>query len=151
MQSKMLRSNRKYILGIREFFRYRVNFRYFRGYTNKPMPLFKVECIEFNFRIYVKCHNGKELSLREHTVGLLAVIHHVHTVVPLHYALKEVWLHSFLSSALDGGEWSSSRPGRFTPGTHCVGDWVASRATLNAVRKRKILHLPGIEPRPSSP
>jgi len=26
-----------------------------------------------------------------------------------------VWLHLFLTSALDGGEWSDSRPGRFTP------------------------------------
>jgi hypothetical protein len=35
----------------------------------------------------------------------------------------EVYLHAFLTSALDGGEWSSSRPGRFIPrerarGTH---------------------------------
>jgi hypothetical protein len=34
--------------------------------------------------------------------------------------------------ALDGGEWSASRPGRFipgegAPGTHWVGDWVGSR------------------------
>jgi hypothetical protein len=28
----------------------------------------------------------------------------------------EVWLRAFLTSALDGGEWSASRPGRFTPG-----------------------------------
>jgi hypothetical protein len=27
----------------------------------------------------------------------------------------EVQLHAFLTSALDGGEWSASRPGRFTP------------------------------------
>ena len=27
----------------------------------------------------------------------------------------EVYLHSFLTSAVDGGEWSTSRPGRFTP------------------------------------
>jgi hypothetical protein len=27
----------------------------------------------------------------------------------------EVYLHAFLTSALDGGEWSVSRPGRFTP------------------------------------
>ena len=26
----------------------------------------------------------------------------------------EAQLHSFLTSALDGGEWSASRPGRFT-------------------------------------
>jgi hypothetical protein len=28
----------------------------------------------------------------------------------------EVWIHAFLTSALDGGEWTVSRPGRFTPG-----------------------------------
>jgi hypothetical protein len=27
----------------------------------------------------------------------------------------EVQLHAFLTSALDGGEWSASRPDRFTP------------------------------------
>jgi hypothetical protein len=34
-----------------------------------------------------------------------------------------------VTSALDGGEWSASRPDRFTPkervsGTHWIGDWV---------------------------
>jgi len=28
----------------------------------------------------------------------------------------EVQLNAFLTSALDGGEWSASFPGRFTPG-----------------------------------
>jgi hypothetical protein len=41
----------------------------------------------------------------------------------------EVWLHAFSTSALNGGEWSASRPGRFTPrertpGTHWIGGWV---------------------------
>jgi hypothetical protein len=48
-----------------------------------------------------------------------------------------------LTSALDGGEWSASRTGRFTPrerapGTHWVGGWVGTRAVLDAVVKRKI-------------
>jgi hypothetical protein len=46
----------------------------------------------------------------------------------------------FLTSSLDGGEWSSSRPDRFTPGTHMMGGWVGSRAGLGVVEKRKILH-----------
>jgi hypothetical protein len=51
-------------------------------------------------------------------------------------------MHS-LTSALDGGEWSASRPGRFTareraPGTHWIGGWVGPRAVLDAVMKRKI-------------
>jgi hypothetical protein len=33
-----------------------------------------------------------------------------------HIGGTEVQLHSFLTSALDGGEWSTSRSGRFTPG-----------------------------------
>jgi hypothetical protein len=48
-----------------------------------------------------------------------------------------------LTSALDGGEWLASLPGRFTPrerapGTHWIGGWVGPRAVLDAVVKRKI-------------
>jgi hypothetical protein len=51
-------------------------------------------------------------------------------------------IHS-LTSALDGGEWPASRPGRFTsrhiaPDTHWIGGWVGPRAVLDAVVKRKI-------------
>jgi hypothetical protein len=51
-------------------------------------------------------------------------------------------MHS-LSSALDGGEWPDSRPGRFTPmersrDTYWIGGWVGPRAVLDAVVKRKI-------------
>jgi hypothetical protein len=51
-------------------------------------------------------------------------------------------MHS-LTSALDGGEWSASRPGRFTssersPGTYWIGCWLGPRTVLNAVVKRKI-------------
>jgi hypothetical protein len=51
-------------------------------------------------------------------------------------------MHS-LTSVLDGGELSASRPGRFTqreraPGTHWIGGWVGPRAVLDAVVKRKI-------------
>jgi hypothetical protein len=48
-----------------------------------------------------------------------------------------------LTSALGGGEWSASRPDRFTPRerapvTHWIGSWVGPRAVLDAVVKRKI-------------
>jgi hypothetical protein len=61
---------------------------------------------------------------------------------------------SFLTSALDGGEWSASHPCRFTPGervpgTHCTGGWVGPRGGLDAVERKKILPLPGIELGPS--
>jgi hypothetical protein len=55
----------------------------------------------------------------------------------------EVYLHAFLTSALDGGEWSTSRPGLFNPrekepDTHWIGGWVGPRAVLDVVVKRKI-------------
>jgi hypothetical protein len=56
----------------------------------------------------------------------------------------EVDLHAFVTSALDGGEWSASRHGRFTPreiapGTHWIGGWVGTRAGLDTEVNRKIL------------
>jgi hypothetical protein len=56
-------------------------------------------------------------------------------------------------SALAGGEWSASRPCRFTPGerapgTHWIVGWVDPRAGLNDTEKRKFLTLPGLELRP---
>jgi hypothetical protein len=51
--------------------------------------------------------------------------------------------HHSMTSALDGGEWSASCPGSFTPrerdpGTHWIGGWVGPRAILDMVVKRKI-------------
>jgi hypothetical protein len=62
-------------------------------------------------------------------------------------------------SALDGGEWSASRPSRFTPGdkasgTHSIGGWVDTRTGLDDVEKRKNLaptRTRTSTPRPSSP
>jgi hypothetical protein len=60
----------------------------------------------------------------------------------------------FLTSALDGGEWSASRlchftPGERAPGTHWIG-WIdLIRVDLDAVKKRKIFHCR--ESNPSSP
>jgi hypothetical protein len=56
------------------------------------------------------------------------------------------WMYSStrsLTSALDGGEGSASRPGSITPrerarDTHWIGGWVGPRAVLDAVVKRKI-------------
>jgi hypothetical protein len=49
---------------------------------------------------------------------------------------------AFLTSALDEGEWSASRPGprEKTYGTHWVGSLVGPRAGLDAMDKRQILH-----------
>jgi len=53
-------------------------------------------------------------------------------------------LHAFLTSALDGSEWSVSHPDRFTSGvtalgTPWIGGLVGLRADLDAVAKRKHL------------
>jgi hypothetical protein len=59
--------------------------------------------------------------------------------------MKTYWgveeqLHDFLTSALDGSEWSASRLGRFTPSvrdldTLLIGGWVGTRAGLEAGRE----------------
>jgi hypothetical protein len=59
----------------------------------------------------------------------------------------------FLDLGTIGGEWSTSRPCRFTPrerapGTHWTGGWVDLRAGLDDLEKRKFLTLPGLELRP---
>jgi hypothetical protein len=64
---------------------------------------------------------------------------------PRHERLFGEWRYNSthsLTSALDGGEWSASRPGRFTarktaPGTHWLGGWVGLRAVLDTALKRK--------------
>jgi hypothetical protein len=66
------------------------------------------------------------------------------------YGGVDVQIHISLTSALAGGEWSASRPGRFTPrerapSTHWIGGWVDPRAGLNDVEKKKFLTLPGLE------
>jgi hypothetical protein len=56
-----------------------------------------------------------------------------------------------LTLVLDGGEWSSSWAGRFTPrerapGTHWIAGWVGPRTGLDTVSKRKIPRTPIIQP-----
>jgi len=57
----------------------------------------------------------------------------------------EIWLYSFLISALDGVKWSTSRPGGVSPennsGSHLVGNWVGLRAGLGVLKKRKTFYL----------
>jgi hypothetical protein len=62
----------------------------------------------------------------------------------------DVWIHIFLTTALVGGEWSASRPCRFThkeraAGTYWIGGWVGPRVDLDNVEKRKFLTLPGLK------
>jgi hypothetical protein len=56
----------------------------------------------------------------------------------------------FLISALVGGEWSASCPGRFTPGeivprTHWIGGWMDRRTCLDDMENGKFLTLTGLE------
>jgi hypothetical protein len=69
------------------------------------------------------------------------------------YGGMDVYIHIFLTSALVGGEWSTSCPGRFipgerAPGAHWIGGWVDLRAGLDYLEKRKYLTLSGLELRP---
>jgi hypothetical protein len=57
------------------------------------------------------------------------------------YRGVEIQLHA-LTSALDEGEWSAARAGRFTPekkapDTNWTGGWVDPTAGLDAVAKRR--------------
>jgi hypothetical protein len=86
----------------------------------------------------------------------ISVFLHTHRETHAHYKFKVVpllfnraprlegvlgeWRHAFLISALDGGEWSALRPGRFTlreraPDTHWIEGWVGSSADLGTVVK----------------
>jgi hypothetical protein len=61
-----------------------------------------------------------------------------------------------LTSALDGGQWSASRPFFFTPGKRITGNswirgWLGPRTSLHGVEKQKLLTLSGFEPRPLGP
>jgi hypothetical protein len=53
----------------------------------------------------------------------------------------EIQLRSFLTSAVDGVEWSASHSGRFVletnPGTHCTGSWVGPRIGLDDTESRE--------------
>jgi hypothetical protein len=55
----------------------------------------------------------------------------------------------FLTSTLDGIEWSALRLGRFTPDIHFIGNWVGPRDSLEAVEREKIV--PPLEIKPDSP
>jgi hypothetical protein len=64
-----------------------------------------------------------------------------------HYAMKayggvDIQIYIFLTLAIAVGEWSASRPRRFTPGeiapgSHRIGGWADPRAGLDDLEKRK--------------
>lgn len=53
------------------------------------------------------------------------------------YSGVDVELHTFLTSALKGGEQSDSCPCHFAPHAHYKGGWVGTRISLDATEKEK--------------
>jgi len=67
-------------------------------------------------------------------------------VIKASRGVVELWLLSFLTSALDGGEWSASCLRCFTPRdrVHCIcqkGSWLCTRISLDILERRKISFL----------
>jgi hypothetical protein len=54
------------------------------------------------------------------------------------YGGVDVKTHGFLTSAIIGGEWSASPPGRVNPATQWVGVLMGSEASLDDMEKRKL-------------
>jgi hypothetical protein len=54
----------------------------------------------------------------------------------------------FLALTLVGSEWSTSRPGCFTPSILWIGCWVGLRAGVDDVEKRKFLTYRDSNPNP---
>jgi hypothetical protein len=57
-----------------------------------------------------------------------------------------VQLHAFVTVALDGGEWSASRPGRFArreraSSTHWIGGWVGPSSGLDSKLENAGYHI----------
>jgi hypothetical protein len=72
---------------------------------------------------------------------------------PCAYAGVDVLIQIFLTSALVGGEWSASCPGRFkdkerASSIHWIGACVGPRTGLDNIEKGKFLSLPGLKPGP---
>jgi hypothetical protein len=97
----------------------------------------------------------------EHTVDSRLIALKKAKAVPLHATKalggeRRYSSYSCSTSALDGGEWSASRPGhslapeKGPPVTHWTGGWVGPTAGLDTEARGNILSpLPGIEPRSS--
>ena len=83
----------------------------------------------------------KETRFCCHALFLHVKIKENGTVAPIHTMnayifVVEVCHHSFLTSALDAGEWSASRPGLFTPRNEQEAGWAPDPVwTLSGTRK----------------
>jgi hypothetical protein len=90
-------------------------------------------------------HQRQNALRKKYFKGLICVFNLFHDTYL--FSVFKIFGNLFLTSALDGGEWLASRPGRFTPrerapGTHLIGGWMGARAGLDAVVRRKIIPSP---------
>jgi hypothetical protein len=102
--------------------------------------------------VYIQCVNYSHFQVL--TFGLTYLLFciqfkHFNKKVQLSWRSMREWIFLDLDT-IAGDELSASRPGSFNPrertaGTHWVGGWVALRAGVDDVEKRKFLSLPGFE------
>jgi hypothetical protein len=85
----------------------------------------KIWAIKYSKIISNFCY-GKFLKCKYNMVNLLSITPRRPIGIP--------YIHIFLTSALVGGEWSTSRHG-----THWIGGWVGPRIGLDNVKNRKSL------------
>ena len=64
--------------------------------------------------------------------------HFNHKTCPRPHMRGVSYVHSFLTSARDGRERSTSRPGRFIPGTQSLGWWVGTRGGQDVLEEQYI-------------
>ena len=65
----------------------------------------------------------------KHSKGKVTAVH-----------VAETWLHSFLTSALDGDEWSASGSSRFKSGNHWKEGWEGPTAGLGVLWEKSLPH-----------
>jgi hypothetical protein len=93
------------------------------------------------------------VALNNHKGKVVPVLNQL-SITPLRGMRSGYIAPPFLTSALDGGEWSASRPGHFTPsgegvpGTHWLRGQVSPRTGIDYMEKRKVLPPPGLDLRP---
>jgi len=94
------------------------------------------------------CHHQKRIQLNFNTLYWDNYIKNVKCTLDRHWGSVQVvrpmggvqvYLYTFSNTALEAGEGSAPRPGRFYPreklGTHCTGGWVGTRTGLDRCGK----------------
>jgi hypothetical protein len=117
-------------------------------------------CSETNAQL--QCHTQSDITtkLTCSVISLSALSKKLSLCLIKHYTVKtyggvDVQIQVFVTSARVAGEWSASCLGHFTlmkraPGTHWIGGWVGPTTSLDDMKGRKILPLPGLKLQPST-